>query len=91
MRAIWHNLPQWTNDGNANPLDVGKAEWRDGLKARLDDMAYKESRGTLNPSLARNKAYEVMAQPTCHELVYVHTCSNRCCINGTGLRWPACV
>jgi hypothetical protein len=36
-----------------------KAEWRDGFKSKLDDLAYKEALGKLPAHLLRNPAYEV--------------------------------
>jgi hypothetical protein len=60
IRAIWYNLPTWNADGSGtNALEKGKAEWKSGLKARLDDMNYKEAKGTLPAKLIRNEAYEV--------------------------------
>eukprot|EP01036_Dinobryon_divergens_P022653 gene22653-30933_t len=59
LRAIWYNLPVWNPDGNStNALEVGKAEWKSGLKARLDDYNYKESRDTLPLHIQRNEVYE---------------------------------
>lgn len=67
LRAIWYNLPVWNPDGNStNALEVGKAEWKSGLKARLDDYNYKESRDTLPLHIQRNEVYEV-----CHRLVHI--------------------
>jgi hypothetical protein len=67
LRAVWHCLPTWDGleraggaEGNAkNSLEIGKSEWKDGLKAKLDDMNYKEAKGTLSKSLIRNEAYLV--------------------------------
>lgn len=58
MRAIWYNLPKWNFDSD-NTLEKGKAEWRDGFKSKLDDLAYKEALGKLPAHLLRNPAYEV--------------------------------
>jgi hypothetical protein len=58
MRAIWYNLPVW-DDSGANPLEVGKAEWRAGFKSRMDNLVYKLHAGTLAEHLKRNPVYEV--------------------------------
>ena len=64
---MWFNLPIWNADGNSsNALEIGKAEWKSGLKARLDDYNYKESRGTLPLRLLRNEAYEVSSLVICN-------------------------
>src|SRR5689334_217755 len=53
-----------TNTGaGVNASEQGKFEWKLGFKARLDDMAYKESRGTLSANLLRNSAYDVSINP----------------------------
>lgn len=57
MRAIWYNLPKW-NFQSDNPLEKGKAEWRDGFKSKLDDLAYKEAIGKLSPQHIRHAVYE---------------------------------
>lgn len=57
MRAIWFCLPTW-DPSNGNSLEKGKAEWKEGLKSKLDDMNYKEAKGNLPPHLLRNPAYE---------------------------------
>eukprot|EP01038_Epipyxis_sp_PR26KG_P006360 gene6360-8760_t len=64
MRAIWFNLPNWKHHGvernscNSSSIETGKAEWKNGFKAKLDDMVYKESRGKLPTNLERNEAYQ---------------------------------
>lgn len=62
MRAVWYNLPKWDID-STNPLEKGKAEWREAFKSKLDDLAYKEASGTLPPHLIRNPAYAVSSFP----------------------------
>lgn len=57
MRAIWYNLPEW-DVYSSNPLEKGKAEWKDGFKAKLDEMSYKEAKGTLPPQFCRHPAYD---------------------------------
>lgn len=56
MRAIWHILPEWKKDPD-NLLEKGKAEWKEGFRSRLDDLIYKEMKGTLSKNLIRNPAY----------------------------------
>jgi hypothetical protein len=58
MRAVWYNLPKWDIDAE-NPLEKGKAEWKEGFKSKLDDLAYKEAIGKLPVHLVRHPAYEV--------------------------------
>lgn len=58
LRAIWHNLPQW-DERSANPLEVGKAEWRSGFKSRMDNQIYKMHAGNLAEALKVNPVYEV--------------------------------
>jgi hypothetical protein len=57
MRAVWYNLPRWNPDSE-NPLERGKADWRDSFKSKLDDLAYKEAIGSLPEHLLRNPVYE---------------------------------
>jgi hypothetical protein len=45
----------WIGEGNGS--DNQKAEWRRGLKARLDELVAKEILGELTPDEARNPAY----------------------------------
>jgi hypothetical protein len=58
MRAVWHCLPHWDGDSE-NPLERGKSEWKEGFKSKLDDLAYKEAKGSLSDHVVRNPAYEV--------------------------------
>ena len=61
LRAVWYSLPVWDTDVNcSNALERGKAEWKSGVKARLDDYNYKESRGTLPDKFIRHESYEVI-------------------------------
>ena len=55
MRALHHVLPTW--EGSSNGSDNHKAEWRRGLKARLDELVAKEIVGELTSEEARNAAY----------------------------------
>ena len=57
MRAVWNILPKWNMESD-NPLERGKSEWRDGFKSKLDDIVYKEVRGTLAAHIVRNPVYE---------------------------------
>jgi hypothetical protein len=57
MRGIWYNLPEW-DLYSSNPLEKGKAEWKDGFKAKLDEMSYKEAKGSLPPHFCRHPAYD---------------------------------
>jgi len=52
LRAVWYALPDW------NELhDPAKAEWKEGLKMKMDDMAYKLSTGQIDISETRNAVY----------------------------------
>ena len=54
LRAVWYALPDW------NELhDPAKAEWKEGLKMKMDDMAYKLSTGQIDISETRNAVYTV--------------------------------
>lgn len=57
MRAVWYALPNWRAESD-NPLERGKAEWKEGLKSKLDDYNYKEAHGTISAHLRRHPAYE---------------------------------
>lgn len=57
MCAIWFVLPHWYVHSD-NPLEKGKAEWKDGFKSKLDEMSYKEAKGTLAPHFVRHPAYD---------------------------------
>jgi hypothetical protein len=43
----------------SSALEKGKAEWRAGIKSRIDDMVYKLAAGKLPSHLVRNPVYEV--------------------------------
>jgi len=55
MRAVWHVLPEWNE-----LLDEVKAQWKEGFKVKMDDMAYRESQGTLNQRDRRHPVYTVI-------------------------------
>lgn len=57
LRAIWYNLPVW-DEHSANPLEVGKAEWRSGFKSKLDNQVYKMHAGNLAEQFKRHPDYE---------------------------------
>ena len=61
LRAIWYNLPVW-DEQSANPLEVGKAEWRSGFKSKLDNQVYKMHAGNLAEQYKRHPDYEVCSK-----------------------------
>ena len=54
LRAIYHVLPEW----DRTSASLVKAEWKDGLATRLEDLARKEQAGTLSRQEMRNAAYD---------------------------------
>lgn len=51
MRAVWYVLPKWHGEEK-------KKAWREGFKSKLDDLAYREAKGSLSANLIRHVAYE---------------------------------
>ena len=59
MRALWCCLRQanWqTGTDSVGP----KAEWKAGVKSKLDDLTHKEAFGKLSESEKRHAAYLVI-------------------------------
>ena len=54
MRAVWYVLPEWNE-----VLDAAKAQWKEGFKVRMDEMAYKESKETLSEREMKHPVYNV--------------------------------
>lgn len=54
LRAIYHVLPEWDRTSASSV----KAEWKDGLRTRLEDLARKQQAGTLSRQELRNHAYD---------------------------------
>lgn len=65
MRAVWYALPDWSESENV--LDKSRAEWKEGLKSKLDDLSYKEAHGTLPAHLMRHVAYEQAEWLHCYD------------------------
>lgn len=55
MRAVYHVVSQ--QDWDRATAASAKAEWKDGLKVKLDELALKEQKNTLSASETRNSAY----------------------------------
>ena len=56
MRAVYYKMEQIHWDRTVSNSRV-KAEWRDNLKTKLDELAHKESAGLLSANERRNVAY----------------------------------
>lgn len=52
LRAVWYALPDWNE-----VLYPAKAEWKEGLKLKMDDMSYKLSIGQIDIRETRNPIY----------------------------------
>ena len=52
LGALWHTLPQWEG---GSP----KAEWRRGLKSRLDELVARQIAEKITPAELRDPAYKV--------------------------------
>lgn len=63
LRALWFSLPHWDST-SSNPLEVRKAEWKEGVKSKLDNQVYRMIvTGNLPNHLKRNPVYEVNYEP----------------------------
>ena len=74
LRAIWFSLPQW--DENSSSLqEQGKAQWRAGLKSKLDNQLYRLHKGTLSTQHQRHPVYHVSSASIdlCDWLIYDDT------------------
>ena len=56
MRAVYYKMEQIQWDRTVSNSSV-KAEWRDNLKTKLDELAHKETAGSLSANERRNAAY----------------------------------
>ena len=59
MRALWYCLRS-ANWQTGPDSVVPKAEWKAGVKSKLDDLTHKEAFGKLSESEKRNFAYQVL-------------------------------